>query len=31
MPGLNLGDVFPDAEVDTTKGKMKLHDYISDK
>lgn len=30
MPGLNLGDVFPNADVETTKGNFKLHDYIGD-
>lgn len=31
MPGLNLGDTFPNADVETTKGTFKLHDYIGDK
>ncbi|GAV71638.1 AhpC-TSA domain-containing protein/1-cysPrx_C domain-containing protein [Cephalotus follicularis] len=30
MPGLTLGDTIPNLEVDTTDGKMKLHDYIDD-
>lgn len=30
MPGLNLGDTFPNSEVETTKGTFKLHDYIGD-
>ncbi|XP_067939284.1 peroxiredoxin-6-like [Watersipora subatra] len=31
MPGLNLGDEFPNAQVETTKGNFKLHDYMEDK
>ena len=30
MPGLTLGDTVPDLEVETTHGKMKLHEYIDD-
>ncbi|KAK6930338.1 Peroxiredoxin, C-terminal [Dillenia turbinata] len=30
MPGLTLGDTIPNLEVDTTQGKIKLHDYIGD-
>ncbi|XP_071509452.1 peroxiredoxin-6-like [Diadema antillarum] len=30
MPGLNLGDVFPDSEVDTSVGKLKFHEYFND-
>ncbi|KAF8020051.1 hypothetical protein BT93_G0676 [Corymbia citriodora subsp. variegata] len=30
MPGLTLGDTVPDLAVETTHGKMKLHDYIGD-
>lgn len=30
MPGLNLGDTFPNSKVETTKGTMNLHDYIGD-
>jgi len=30
MPGLNLGDTFPNTQVETTKGNFKLHDYIGD-
>ncbi|KAI4311057.1 hypothetical protein MLD38_035993 [Melastoma candidum] len=29
MPGLTLGDAVPNLEVETTHGKMKLHDYFS--
>lgn len=29
MP-LNLGDVFPNLEVDTSEGKLSLHDYWGD-
>ncbi|MQM04401.1 hypothetical protein Taro_037203 [Colocasia esculenta] len=28
MPGLTIGDTIPNLEVDTTHGRMKLHDYI---
>ncbi|KAK9136585.1 hypothetical protein Sjap_007179 [Stephania japonica] len=28
MPGLNIGDTIPNLEVETTHGKLKLHDYI---
>ena len=31
MPGPNLGDIFPDFEVDTTKGRIKYHEYLGDK
>ncbi|XP_048135461.1 1-Cys peroxiredoxin [Rhodamnia argentea] len=30
MPGLTLGDTVPNLAVDTTHGKMKLHDFIGD-
>ncbi|KAK2969640.1 hypothetical protein RJ640_025817 [Escallonia rubra] len=30
MPGLTLGDTVPNLELQTTQGKMKLHDYIDD-
>ncbi|GER51751.1 1-Cys peroxiredoxin [Striga asiatica] len=30
MPGLTIGDTLPDLEVDTTHGKIKLHDYVAD-
>ncbi|KAA8527976.1 hypothetical protein F0562_035155 [Nyssa sinensis] len=30
MPGLTVGDTIPNLEVETTHGKMKLHDYIGD-
>ncbi|XP_059630332.1 1-Cys peroxiredoxin [Cornus florida] len=30
MPGLTIGDTIPNLEVETTHGKMKLHDYIGD-
>ncbi|CAA3033228.1 1-Cys peroxiredoxin [Olea europaea subsp. europaea] len=28
MPGLTLGDTLPNLEVETTQGKIKLHDYV---
>lgn len=28
MPGLLLGDVFPDFEAETTDGKIKFHDFL---
>uniref|UniRef100_A0A674AYW5 Peroxiredoxin-6 n=1 Tax=Salmo trutta TaxID=8032 RepID=A0A674AYW5_SALTR len=30
MPGLLLGDVFPNFEAETTKGKIKFHDFLGD-
>uniref|UniRef100_A0A8C6LZY2 Thioredoxin domain-containing protein n=1 Tax=Nothobranchius furzeri TaxID=105023 RepID=A0A8C6LZY2_NOTFU len=30
MPGLLLGDVFPDFEAETTVGKIKFHDFLGD-
>jgi len=30
MP-LNLGDTFPNLDVETSEGKFKLHDYFGDK
>ncbi|KAL2229640.1 1-Cys peroxiredoxin [Sesamum indicum] len=30
MPGLSIGDTLPDLEVETTHGKLKLHDYVGD-
>lgn len=30
MPGLLLGDVFPDFEAETTVGKIKLHQFLGD-
>ncbi|XP_038124616.1 peroxiredoxin-6-like [Cyprinodon tularosa] len=30
MPGLLLGDPFPDFEAETTAGRMKLHQYLGD-
>lgn len=30
MPGLTIGDLLPNLEVETTHGKMKLHDYVDD-
>ncbi|KAL9233061.1 hypothetical protein vseg_008101 [Gypsophila vaccaria] len=30
MPGLTIGDRVPNLEVETTHGKFKLHDYVSD-
>ncbi|KAL2464507.1 1-Cys peroxiredoxin PER1 [Forsythia ovata] len=29
MPGLTLGDSLPNLEVETTHGKIKLHDYVN--
>lgn len=28
MPGLTIGDTLPDLQVETTHGKIKLHDYV---
>lgn len=30
MPGLTIGDTIPDLEVESTNGKIKLHDFCSD-
>ncbi|KAL6519732.1 1-Cys peroxiredoxin [Orobanche minor] len=30
MPGLTIGDTLPDLEVETTHGKIKLHEFVSD-
>ncbi|XP_051557415.1 peroxiredoxin-6-like [Myxocyprinus asiaticus] len=30
MPGMMLGDTFPNFEADSTFGKMKLHDFLGD-
>jgi len=30
MPGILLGDVFPNFEADTTVGKIKFHDFLGD-
>ncbi|KAL1807467.1 hypothetical protein ACET3Z_024457 [Daucus carota] len=30
MPGLTIGDTLPNLEIETTHGKMKLHDYVGD-
>ncbi|KAK1315909.1 hypothetical protein QJS10_CPA05g00117 [Acorus calamus] len=30
MPGLTIGDTIPDLEVETTLGKLKIHDYVGD-
>jgi len=30
MPGILLGDVFPNFEADTTIGKIKFHDFLGD-
>ncbi|KAL6008754.1 1-Cys peroxiredoxin [Asimina triloba] len=30
MPGLTIGDTLPDLELDTTHGKIKLHDFVGD-
>ncbi|KAK4483329.1 hypothetical protein RD792_010515 [Penstemon davidsonii] len=29
MPGLTIGDTLPNLEVETTQGKIKLHDYVA--
>ncbi|KAJ0092845.1 hypothetical protein Patl1_26914 [Pistacia atlantica] len=28
MPGLTIGDTCPNLDVETTQGKMKIHDYV---
>lgn len=30
MPGLLLGDVFPDFEAESTTGNIKLHEFLGD-
>ncbi|XP_027166879.1 1-Cys peroxiredoxin isoform X1 [Coffea eugenioides] len=30
MPGLTIGDAIPNLEVETTHGRIKLHDYVDD-
>ena len=30
MPGLTIGDTVPDLEVETTHGKIRIHDYVGD-
>ncbi|KAL5198153.1 hypothetical protein ABZP36_001665 [Zizania latifolia] len=30
MPGLTLGDVVPDLELDSTHGKIRIHDFVGD-
>ncbi|XP_047309974.1 1-Cys peroxiredoxin [Impatiens glandulifera] len=30
MPGLTIGDIIPNLEVETTKGKFKIHDFIGE-
>ncbi|XP_008781199.1 1-Cys peroxiredoxin [Phoenix dactylifera] len=30
MPGLTIGDTIPDLEVETTRGKIRIHDYVGD-
>ncbi|CAA7388357.1 unnamed protein product [Spirodela intermedia] len=30
MPGLTIGDTIPNLEVDTTHGRVKLHDFVGD-
>ncbi|XP_042416023.1 1-Cys peroxiredoxin PER1-like [Zingiber officinale] len=30
MPGLTIGDTIPDLELETTHGKIKIHDYVGD-
>lgn len=30
MPGLTIGDTIPDLEVETTHGKIRIHDYAGD-
>ncbi|URD83035.1 hypothetical protein MUK42_05514 [Musa troglodytarum] len=30
MPGLTIGDAIPNLELETTQGKMRIHDYVGD-
>ncbi|CAA7388356.1 unnamed protein product [Spirodela intermedia] len=30
MPGLTIGDTIPNLEVETTHGRLKLHEYVGD-
>ncbi|XP_072997127.1 1-Cys peroxiredoxin PER1 [Typha latifolia] len=30
MPGLTIGDTIPDLELETTHGKIRIHDYVGD-
>ncbi|CAM8991694.1 unnamed protein product [Rhodiola kirilowii] len=30
MPGLTIGDTVPNLEADSTRGKIKLHDFVAD-
>jgi 1-Cys peroxiredoxin 6 len=30
MPGVLLGDVFPNFEAETTIGRIKFHDFLGD-
>ncbi|CAD6343273.1 unnamed protein product [Miscanthus lutarioriparius] len=30
MPGLTIGDTVPNLELDSTHGKIRIHDYVSD-
>ncbi|CAL9782527.1 unnamed protein product [Musa acuminata subsp. burmannicoides] len=30
MPGLTIGDTVPDLELETTQGKIRIHDYVGD-
>ncbi|XAR49744.1 Peroxiredoxin [Bertholletia excelsa] len=30
MPGLTIGDTLPDLQVESTHGKIRLHDYVGD-
>jgi len=29
MPGINLGEIFPDFDVETTDGRVKFHDWLN--
>jgi hypothetical protein len=30
MPGLTIGDTIPNLELDSTHGKIRIHDFIGD-
>lgn len=30
MPGLTIGDTVPNLELDSTHGKIRIHDYVGD-
>lgn len=29
MPGLTIGDTLPDLQVETTHGRIRLHEYVA--